>query len=193
MLIWERELIARDRRLYKLPIAFVVGPLSAATEFEQIHNLVRMASVIIELSIRFKVRCPNQTRHNMLLNPPPRDPGNLDFKFEIFYKQLISLCDIVLVMPGYERSSGCQKELAYARAMGKPIYLLDLNKLTRVHEMHSVLEKQWPIAADRLADLLDFGGDLRRDSEIEKEPRTRLGTTRLNCRLDWRNIVTALP
>ena len=191
MFIWERELIRRNRRLYGLPIAFVVGPLSAPGEFDRIHKLVRMASVIIELSTKYNVRCANQTRFNMLVNPPPRDPGDLDTKFEIFYKEIIRLCDIVLVMPGHERSSGCQKEIEYAREMGKPIYFLSLDQLKRVHTMRSYLEKNWPISDSKLAELLDFGGELRCDRRIEfdhipDQERTKI----LRRRIDWRNIVT---
>lgn len=192
MLYQEGELIHRERRYYPgLPIVFVAGPLSADDEFTRVVNLLRLGNVIIELSTRFNVRCANQTRYNLFMNP--HDPGDLDLKFEIFYRGVIELCDFVVVMPGYERSSGCLREIAYARALGKPVYLLDLGKLTLVHEARSYLEQHWPIASSHLADLLDFSEDLRRKGRKKYEPITFLGRPILNRRPDWQSIVTALP
>lgn len=67
--------------------------------------------------------CVNQLPYLARFNP--NDPGELDLKFDIFYNGVIEACDQVLVAPGYTRSTGCQKEIAHAQHIGRPLYLID--------------------------------------------------------------------
>lgn len=103
-------------------ISFLCHPLTASDFGTLRRNIANMAWITDYLTGRTTTRCIHQVQYIAQLLPD--DPKDFDLKFQIFYNGLIDLCDQVLVLPGCERSSGCQKEVAYAVSAGKPIYMI---------------------------------------------------------------------
>lgn len=103
-------------------ISFVCHPMSATDFGTERRNIVRLSTIIHHLSTRTDTLCINQVPYFARFLED--DPQDFDAKFQIFYNGLIDRADQVLVAPGYQHSTGCRKEIEYARSVGKPVYLL---------------------------------------------------------------------
>jgi len=147
----EGHIRSYDRR----PLVFVCHPLTAPEPDQVARNMLRMAEVMLLLSIMTSVRCLNQLPYHGRFNPD--DPGDLELKFKIFYHGAISACDRVVVTKGYERSTGCRNEVASARALRKRVFALR----SWIEEEADIPEDFEPIDEDRLPSLLDFSGTRR--------------------------------
>jgi hypothetical protein len=104
------------------PLAFLCHPIRDHDPVQQRVNLLKMSETIAWHNRETDLVVFNQLPFNAIFCPD--DPQQFDLKTEIFYRPLIAMCHLVLVAPGYERSSGCMKELEFSRLAGKSIYFL---------------------------------------------------------------------
>ena len=106
------------------PLSFVCHPLSGPDFATERRNIARLSTILDYMTAFTDTRCIHQVPYfARLLEDDPRD---FQTKFAVFYNGLIRRCRQVLAAPGWEQSSGCKEEVAYARKIGKPVYLLTL-------------------------------------------------------------------
>ena len=98
------------------PMIYIAGPISAPTLEEKYTNIdkgKKVAELLTEKGVNFF--CPHT--HSA-------DFGHLQSK-EFWYKQdlkFLIICDLFLLLPGWEDSAGCKIEKKFAEKNGKIIF-----------------------------------------------------------------------
>lgn len=62
--------------------------------------------------------------HNLIINPSQLDVVIVNGEYEEYMDvciKLIDMCDIVIMLPGWQKSAGANRELGYAMGKGKMI------------------------------------------------------------------------
>ena len=112
-----------------MKLAYVSGPYSATSEWERYQNIHRMAEVAHRLwRMGIAAICPDcNTAHF----------GHDDIPYARFLdgdKIMIERSDLIVMIPGWDRSYGASTELAHARITKVPVYYWpqDLDKLASI-------------------------------------------------------------
>lgn len=103
-------------------VTFVCHRLNGNTPTERMANIFSLSDLLVNLSVFSNTYGFNQLWFHADFNPD--DPREFAVKFDVFYNGLLAACDQVIVAPGYEGALGCETEIAHAKKIGKPIYLL---------------------------------------------------------------------
>ena len=82
-----------------------------------VQNQLSAAHIQMELTIRYKINIINP----IVLLPfgIPNDPAMVKCK------HLYNACDVVILCPGWEQSTGCNEEDQWSINDGKPVYILN--------------------------------------------------------------------
>jgi len=99
-----------------MQVAYVAGPYRANSEYELVKNIRRAEAVAVELwRMGYAVICPHKnTAHfggvcydNVFLN------GDLE---------ILSRCDLVVLVEGWESSQGAKDEIIHAELINIPVF-----------------------------------------------------------------------
>jgi len=104
---------------------YISGPITADTPEQRDANRKRgylAAWKLLEYG--FAIYCPHTVSVIVAAGQNPSDgdttlPHNFIMPNDLFW---VKTCDIILMLPGYEKSIGCMAELRYAQQLGKQIY-----------------------------------------------------------------------
>lgn len=100
-------------------IAYLAGPYRAASPFEIGQNIGRARAVAVWLWRNgYVALCPH-------LNSAFMDGAAEDRVFLDGDIAMMRRCDLVVLVPGWERSRGTLDEIAVAEAAGIPVYVFD--------------------------------------------------------------------
>lgn len=103
-------------------VTFVCHRLNGSTPIERMTNIFSLSDLLVNLTVFSNTYGFNQLWFHADFNPD--DPREFSIKFDVFYNGLLAACDQVIVAPGYEGALGCETEIAHAKKIGKPIYML---------------------------------------------------------------------
>jgi len=100
-----------------MKVAYIAGPYRSAAGPNGIHeNIERARAVAVEVWQRgFMAFCPH-------LNTAMMDGAVPDSVFLSGGLEMLRRCDIVVLVPGWERSAGSKAEVDLARELGKMVY-----------------------------------------------------------------------
>ncbi len=99
-----------------MKLAYVAGPYRAATESAVVANIRAAEGIAITLwQAGYAVICPH--KNTALFGGLA--PDEVWLKGDLV---MLARCDMVVLVPGWRRSSGTQAEVAHARARGIPVY-----------------------------------------------------------------------
>lgn len=106
---------APPRRDVKMPVVYIAGPYRAPTEFEVVRNIRRAEEVAVELwRSGCAVVCPHL--NTALLGGAVPDDTFIDGDLAI-----LSRCDGLVTVVGWNASVGARAEVAQARHLGIPV------------------------------------------------------------------------
>ena len=98
-----------------MQIAYIVGPYRAKTIYEIKENIRRAEQYAVKYwQLGYAVICPH--KNSAFFDGIVPDQSFLDGDIEI-----IKRCDIVVMTPGWEKSSGSVNELEFAKELGLTI------------------------------------------------------------------------
>lgn len=104
------------------PVAYVAGPYRSTTEWGLEHNIRSAENVAINLwSMGYAVICPHKNTANFGGVRCLPDQVWLDGDLSI-----LSRCDLLVAVPGWERSKGTVEELNFAVEHDIPILFWEL-------------------------------------------------------------------
>lgn len=109
-------------------LAYVAGPYRAASESAVVRNIRNAEEVAVELwKAGFAVICPHMNTALM----GGICPDDVWLKGDLV---MLERCDLVVLVPGWQASSGTRSEVDRAHTCGLPIY-------------------EWPLSRDALAEI----------------------------------------
>jgi hypothetical protein len=105
----------RQSEGFEMKVIFICGPYRAATDAEVSDNIGRAEKWAHEYwASGWAVICPHKNSAMM--------GGDMDEKiFLDGYLEILSRCNALLVMPGWERSAGARAEVEIAQRLGLEI------------------------------------------------------------------------
>ena len=108
-------------------LCFLAGPLRGGFIPENINDNMSKATHIQAMLFRqgiFTLSPHSNTGHFILINVKEGGLSCTEDEVEGHYCRLLSDCDVILLIPGWEESNGCKKELWFARKWGVTPYEL---------------------------------------------------------------------
>ena len=104
-----------------MKLAFISGPYRADTIAGVVRNIRNAEAVAIEYWQKgYAVICPH--KNSSLLDGLADDSVWLEGDLEI-----LSRCDLIVLVPGWEKSEGVKAEIEEAKKLGIPIEYCDLD------------------------------------------------------------------
>jgi hypothetical protein len=99
----------------KIEVVYVAGPYRAATPSGIVANIRRAEAIAVELWKRgYAVICPH-------LNTALMDGLAPDYVWLKGDLKIMERCDAVVVVPGWEKSSGTRAEITHANELNIPV------------------------------------------------------------------------
>jgi nucleoside 2-deoxyribosyltransferase len=100
----------------KVKLAYVAGPYRARGEWAVHQNIQRASEIALELwQMGFAVICPH--RNTAFFGGAA--PDDVWLKGDL---EMLSRCDLMVLVPNWDLSSGTQEEIKFAEARNIPIY-----------------------------------------------------------------------
>lgn len=111
-----------------MQLVYVAGAYRAKTKIGEIINILKARKVAKELwKVGYAAICPHS---NTALYKGLPDSVWLDGDIE-----MLTRCDLMVLVPGWENSQGTLNEIDVAKVKGIPIYIMErgTNKLNLIH------------------------------------------------------------
>lgn len=97
-------------------LAYISGPLTTFGDYQENLKAAEAAFTALKDVPGLAVFCPHLMDSHKFLRKLSQE------EWMAYNLKMLSLCDIVLALPGCENSEGCQKELAHASYAGVRIF-----------------------------------------------------------------------
>lgn len=91
---------------------YLSGPITGITNYKKDFEVIKIMLM--------------QRGHKNIVNPAELDGVIINGEYEEYMKMcfaLIDMCDVVVLLPGWEKSAGANRELGYAIGQGKRVFV----------------------------------------------------------------------